>query len=102
MYYLDYFSILGLGNPDKNDIITSELVEEKYRQEILEIDKKLKELNDSKTKSFEEKLVIQKDLMEYAKKIRMAYRYCREKSSISLRNAILNARKGAKNWKQNM
>ena len=68
MYYLDYFSILGLGNPDKNDIITSELVEEKYRQEILEIDKKLKELNDSKTKSFEEKLVIQKDLMEYAKK----------------------------------
>ena len=95
MYYLDYYSILGLGNPEKNDTMTQELVKEKYRQEIQEIDRQLKTLNDNKTLSMEEKLSKQKELMEYNNKIRTAYEYCKEKSSISLRNAILKARKEA-------
>lgn len=94
MFFMDYFGILGLNNIDKYPKITAGIVEERYREIVTYIDKKIKEIMFDYMKDSEEKKKIKDRLLSENELVRRAYNYCKKEGAILLRNKILQTLEG--------
>lgn len=97
MYDMDYYLILGLNNIERYNEMKPKLIREHYEEQVINIESKLELLEANTTKSKEEKMKTQRELMAYNIQIRKAYEYCIKEWSIALRNEILRVNKKANN-----
>ena len=95
--YIDYYALLGFSNTEKYDHITSEQIEANYQKQKDQLEATLQKVTKDINKTYQERLEKKEKILEMLEQLKEAYEYCKEESSICLRNEILRINKESSN-----